>query len=94
VRWLDVSVLSSTLSPMTGFTSAELSADGRLSYTSDASAAIAAVDRGDADAAVLVRPTPIQDVLAVAAAGDFMPAKSTYFFPKAATGLVFNPLTE
>ncbi len=94
VRWLDVSVLSSTLSPMTGFSSAELSADGRLSYTSDASAAIAAVDRGDADAAVLVRPTPIHDVLAVAAAGDFMPAKSTYFFPKAATGLVFNPLTD
>jgi uncharacterized protein (DUF1015 family) len=94
VRWLDVSVLSSTLSPMTGFTSAELSADGRLSYTADASAALAAVDSGEADAAVLVRPTPIQDVLAVAAAGDFMPAKSTYFYPKAATGLVFNPLTE
>ena len=94
VRWLDVSVLSSTLSPMTGFTSAELSADGRLTYTSDAGAAIAAVDRGDADAAVLVRSTPIHDVMAVAAAGDFMPAKSTYFFPKAATGLVFNPLTD
>ena len=94
VRWLDVSVLSSTLSPMTGFTSAELSADGRLTYTHDASAALAAVDRGDADAAVLVRPTRVSDVLAVAEAGDFMPAKSTYFFPKAATGLVFNPLTD
>ncbi len=94
VRWLDVSVLSSTLSPMTGFTSAELSADGRLSYTADPRAALAAVDSGEADAAVLVRPTPIHDVLAVAAAGDFMPAKSTYFYPKAATGLVFNPLTD
>jgi uncharacterized protein (DUF1015 family) len=94
VRWLDVSVLSSTLSPMTGFTSAELSADGRLTYTADAAAALAAVDSGEADAAVIVRPTPIHDVLAVADAGDFMPAKSTYFFPKAATGLVFNPLAD
>ena len=94
LRWLDVSVLSSTLSAMTGTPTAELSADGRLTYSSDARAAIADVDGGDADAVFLVRPTPIEDVLAVAAAGEFMPAKSTYFYPKAATGLVFNPLTD
>ena len=94
LRWLDVSVLSSTLSAMTGNSSADLSADGRLTYTSDGRAAIADVDGGRADAVFLVRPTPIEDVLAVAAAGEFMPAKSTYFFPKAATGLVFNPLTD
>jgi uncharacterized protein (DUF1015 family) len=52
------------------------------------------VDGGMADAAFLLRATPIEDVLGVAAAGEHMPAKSTYFHPKAATGVVFNPLTD
>jgi uncharacterized protein (DUF1015 family) len=37
-------------------------------------------------------PPPIQQVQAVAAAGESMPPKSTYFFPKVPTGLLFNPL--
>ena len=45
-----------------------------------------------ADAAFLLEPTPVRDVLAVATEGDVMPQKSTYFFPKALTGLVINPL--
>jgi uncharacterized protein (DUF1015 family) len=89
---LDVTVLSDTLPGMTGSTEQELTDTGRLSYTHDAGEAIAAVDRRDADVAFLLRPTPIQQVLAVAAAGEFMPPKSTYFYPKAATGLVFDPL--
>jgi uncharacterized protein (DUF1015 family) len=94
VRWLDVSVLSSTLSAMTGTSTEELAADGQLTYSSDARSAITQVDEAKADAAFLIRPTPIEDVLAVAAAGEFMPAKSTYFRPKAATGLVFNSLND
>ena len=50
------------------------------------------VDAGKADAAFLLAPTPVSSVMAVAAAGEFMPPKSTYFYPKAATGLVFDPL--
>lgn len=91
---LDVDVLSDTLPAMIGSTSEELSANGRLTYTPDAVAAIAAVDEGRADVAFLVRPTPVEAVLSVAQAGGFMPAKSTYFHPKAATGLVFNPLWD
>ena len=53
--------------------------------------AIASLDRGT-DAAFLMRPTPVQQVRDVAAAGETMPPKSTYFFPKLLTGLVFNPL--
>ena len=45
-----------------------------------------------ADAAFLLEPTPIASVVAVAADGDVMPQKSTYFYPKALTGLVINPL--
>ena len=92
LRWLDVSVVSSTLREMIGTDPGQLSADGRLTYTSDARDAVRAVDEGRASAALLLRPTPIDAVLAVAAAGEHMPAKSTFFHPKAATGLVFNEL--
>jgi uncharacterized protein (DUF1015 family) len=94
LRWLDVSVLSATLSQMIGTASAELSASGRLTYTSEVKQAVEAVNSGAADAAFLMAPTPIEDVLAVARAVEHMPAKSTFFYPKAATGLVFNPLTD
>jgi uncharacterized protein (DUF1015 family) len=94
VRWLDVSVLSGTLSRMTGSSESELTASGRLSYTHDAHEATAAVDGGEADAAFILRPSTPGQVLDVAGAGDFMPPKSTYFYPKAATGLVFDALTE
>ena len=89
---LDVDILSSTLPQMIGATTDELNASGRLTYTSDARQAIDSVESGAAEVCFLVRPTPVQSVLSVAAAGGFMPPKSTYFHPKAATGLVFNPL--
>jgi len=78
---------------MTGATEAELTADGRLSYTHDAHEAVREVEQSDATIAFILRPTPVDQVLAVAAAGDFMPPKSTYYYPKAATGLVFDPLS-
>ena len=46
---------------------------------------------GDADAAFLLEPTPVASIVAVAREGDVMPQKSTYFYPKALTGLVINP---
>jgi uncharacterized protein (DUF1015 family) len=39
-------------------------------------------------------PTPVQNVQAVAEAGESMPPKSTFFFPKVPTGLVFNALAQ
>jgi hypothetical protein len=47
---------------------------------------------GDYELAFLLRPTPIEQVEAVAAAGETMPPKSTYFYPKLLSGLLFNPL--
>ena len=90
---LDVDVLSSTLPQMIGSTTEALNAGGRLAYVSDARGAIAAVENRQAEVCFLVRPTPVESVLSVAAAGGFMPPKSTYFHPKAATGLVFNRLS-
>jgi uncharacterized protein (DUF1015 family) len=48
---------------------------------------------GGYDAAFLLRPTPVEQVREVAAAGETMPPKSTFFFPKLLTGIVFNPLS-
>ena len=41
-----------------------------------------------------MRSTPVEQVREVAAAGETMPPKSTYFFPKVLTGLLFNPLKD
>ena len=63
-----------------------------VTYTSQRKDAVATVDRGDAEAAFLLRPTRIEDVWEVARRGDTMPQKSTYFFPKLTSGLLFHPL--
>lgn len=66
----------------------------QLGYARDAAEAISLVHSGRYDAAFLMAPTPVALIQAVAAAGETMPPKSTYFFPKVPTGLVFNPLGE
>ena len=63
-----------------------------ISYTADWDEAVQAVDSGDAEVAVLMRPTRIEDVFAVAQRGETMPQKSTYFYPKLVSGLLFLPL--
>jgi uncharacterized protein (DUF1015 family) len=65
-----------------------------LSYARDAAQALGLVESGAYDAAFFMAPTPVERVQAVAAAGESMPPKSTYFFPKVPTGLVFNPLAD
>jgi uncharacterized protein (DUF1015 family) len=63
-----------------------------ISYTPDWDEAVRAVDAGQAEVAVLMRPTRIEDVFAVAQRGETMPQKSTYFYPKLVSGLLFLPL--
>jgi uncharacterized protein (DUF1015 family) len=63
-----------------------------VTYTPERAEAVATVDRGDAKAAFLLRPTRIEDVWAVARRGETMPQKSTYFYPKLTSGLLFHPL--
>ncbi len=63
-----------------------------VTYTPQRREAVAAVDRGDAEAAFLLRPTRIEDVWEVAERGDVMPQKSTFFYPKLTSGLLFLPL--
>ena len=63
-----------------------------VTYTPRREEAVATVDRGDAEAAFLLRPTRIEDVWTVARRGETMPQKSTYFYPKLTSGLLFHPL--
>jgi uncharacterized protein (DUF1015 family) len=63
-----------------------------VTYTASREEAVAAVDRGDAEAAFLLRPTRIEDVWEIAGRGEVMPQKSTFFYPKLTSGLLLFPL--
>jgi uncharacterized protein (DUF1015 family) len=63
-----------------------------LDYSKDLDDALDAVNSGRADAAFYMRATPVEQVQEVAETGESMPPKSTYFFPKIPTGLLFNAL--
>ena len=93
LRRLDVTLAGVALERLTGIDVAAVES-GRLRYTKDPAEAIRWVDdRSDgADLALLLEPTPASEIVAVAAAGDVMPQKSTYIHPKALSGLVINPL--
>jgi uncharacterized protein (DUF1015 family) len=63
-----------------------------LRFTRDPHEAVDAVRQGRASVAFFLNPTPVQSILAVADAGDLMPEKSTYFYPKPPAGLVMRDL--
>jgi uncharacterized protein (DUF1015 family) len=92
-RRLDTAVLEALIlkGPL-GMTDASIDHLDGLSYARDFDQALAQIHTGAADAAFFMGATPIAHVQEVAAAGESMPPKSTYFFPKVPTGLVFNPL--
>jgi uncharacterized protein (DUF1015 family) len=94
LRRLDVTLLAVALERLTGIDRAATASGGRIAYTKSAAEAIGWVDGAvdGADAAFLLEPTPVAEIVAVAAAGDVMPQKSTYFYPKPLSGFVINPL--
>lgn len=65
-----------------------------IAYTPDWREAVRRVRAGQAGAAYLLRPTRIQDVFAAARRGETLPQKTTYFFPKLVSGLLFHPLSS
>ena len=65
-----------------------------ISYTPDRVEAVRRVESGDADCALLLRPTRIEDVFDRARRGETMPQKTTYFFPKLLSGLLFHPVDQ
>jgi uncharacterized protein (DUF1015 family) len=90
---LDTAVLEALLlkGPL-ALTDDDISHLDGFGYARDAAQALELVTSGEYDAGFLLRPTPVAQIREVAAAGQNMPPKSTYFFPKVPTGLLFNPL--
>jgi uncharacterized protein (DUF1015 family) len=68
--------------------------DDSIQYTRDASLALSTVRSGEAAAALFLNPPRVEQVQAIALAGERMPQKSTYFFPKVLSGLVLSPLDD
>jgi uncharacterized protein (DUF1015 family) len=64
-----------------------------VDFRHDVPAAVAAA-QATGGCALLLNPTPVADVAAVAAAGDRMPRKSTLFVPKPATGLLIRAFAD
>jgi uncharacterized protein (DUF1015 family) len=94
-RRLDTAVLEALLlKGALGMSEDDISHLNGLDYARTAEQARERVDAGAADAAFFMAPTPVSQVRDVAAAGENMPPKSTYFFPKVLTGMVFNPLED
>jgi uncharacterized protein (DUF1015 family) len=92
-RRLDTAVLEALiLKGALGMTDEDIDHLSGLGYARNFEEALGLVEDGEYDAAFFMAPPPIQQVQAVAAAGESMPPKSTYFFPKVPTGLLFNPL--
>ena len=69
-------------------------APDRFRYAHDQLESIAAAQSGETELAVLVPPPDVQAVLSISRADLTMPQKSTYFYPKVLSGLVYNPLSD
>jgi uncharacterized protein (DUF1015 family) len=94
-RRLDTAVLEAlVLKGALGMSDQQIDHLDGLGYARDDAQAIELVSSGEYQAAFFMAPTPVARVQAVAASGESMPPKSTYFFPKVPTGLVFNPLSD
>lgn len=92
-RDLDAAILETVvLRHLLRMSEDDIAAKKGLAYTPSAQDGVAMIESGSADAGFFLRPTPIESIRSVAAAGEAMPPKSTYFFPKLPTGIVLNPL--
>ncbi|MHC4529298.1 MAG: DUF1015 domain-containing protein, partial [Planctomycetota bacterium] len=96
-RSLDVSVLHKLiLEKCLGIGEEQLAAGGNVEYAKDSANAIqeliAKIDDGRKQAAFFMNPPKVQQMQMVAEAGERMPQKSTFFYPKIYTGLTINKL--
>jgi uncharacterized protein (DUF1015 family) len=92
-RTLDAAILEElVLKGIAGMTTEDIAAKRGIGYTPHIGEVFKKLTSGDYQAGFVLRATPVDQVRAVAAAGETMPPKSTYFFPKLLTGIAFNPL--
>jgi uncharacterized protein (DUF1015 family) len=92
-RQLDTGVLEALLlKGALGLSNEDISHLKDFWYARSTEEAVSLVQSGEYEVAFLMRPTPVSQVRDVAASGENMPPKSTFFYPKLLTGLLFNPL--
>lgn len=92
---LDVTVLHSlVLERILGIDKENMANQKNLTYTRSRQEALEAVDMDGADCSFILNPTKVSEIRDVAAAGEKMPQKSTYFYPKLITGLVMNNFSD
>jgi uncharacterized protein (DUF1015 family) len=92
-RHLDTAVLEALILKGTlGMNEAAIDHLDGLGYARDADEALELIYDSEYEAGFFMAPIPVERIRAVASAGESMPPKSTYFFPKVPTGLLFNPL--
>jgi uncharacterized protein (DUF1015 family) len=92
-RRLDTGVMEALLLKRAlGLSDEDISQLTNFWYARSTEEAVALVRSGEYEAAFFMRPTPVSQVRDVAGAGENMPPKSTFFYPKLLTGLLFNPL--
>jgi len=95
LKKLDVTVLHEfLLAKEFGIDQAALAKESHLSYTPYADKVVGEVKAGRQQLGCLLRPTRVEQVQEVSNAGQVMPQKSTYFYPKLPTGVVFNSVAE
>jgi uncharacterized protein (DUF1015 family) len=93
VATLDVTLLhSAILERVLGIDPEAQERQTHLVYVKDTTDALARVARGEAQVGFIMNPTPVEHVLDVADHAQTMPQKSTFFYPKLASGLVINPI--
>jgi uncharacterized protein (DUF1015 family) len=93
-KLLDVNVLNILiLRKMLGITEEMMSLQSNVEYVKDTALALKRVTSGEMQAAFILKPTPLSAVVSVADAGEKMPRKSTFFFPKPLSGLVFYEMS-
>lgn len=95
LRRLDVTILHELiLDQILGIDREAQEAQTHLAYVKDTAGALERVRAGEAQIGFLMNATPVDHVRAVADAGEVMPQKSTFFYPKLASGIVLHPLTS
>jgi uncharacterized protein (DUF1015 family) len=92
-RHLDTAVLEALVfKGVLGMTEDDISHLKGLGYSRTDEEALSLVQSKEFDCAFFLRSSPVKQVQEIAAAGVNMPPKSTFFYPKVPTGLMFNPL--
>lgn len=95
LKSLDLIVLhKAIISEELGFTQEEQMAQDGILYIKQESEAFDMIDTGKAEASFIMAYPKIQDIKRISEAGERMPQKSTYFYPKLLSGIVINPLED